>query len=300
MDYVKKKAFETKVNQIGKDLGISNVRKDVSKALGIGGNEGTSSSANPFSLDQQDVPPSNGNRGLFPGTRPTQRDDATAEAVASIANMPGNYPPLLNIFYIDRSILSLVAKAPVGLAHWVFLFTVLGLALNSAIHIVLTVRGRERQWADLISSLFMLFALSFYALVAYFYAFRGAYRSSSSTQAWYLVLGAIHLALLALYAFLGVSFFNGWTRLRNVSGKLENVYKVLAGIEAAYWTFILLFATYALYEYYDFRRSKAQGLSAATLGAFTTVENPGNQFASAPPPPGTRSTVDEIRERYGR
>lgn len=312
---MKKKIVEGKVNSVGEDLGLgSNLTKDFKKAVGLGRSDGASSSGamlggngghgrdasrwDPFSSETEYPPDSNRN-SAFP-----------LEAEIAFGTKPRNYPRCLNFVYIDHQVLSDEAKVPVSRARLVYLLVFGGLLLNLFIAALLTILKSEKHWIHLAVSGALLVALTLFELTAYESAFRGAYQTSESVRMQYVVLGLLNTALLLLYTFAGVSCFNGWLRQRSASPNLEDLHRVLAGIEASYWTLLLFYATYSIFDYNNFRTSGAVGLSTAALQSASESLQNGRSMHSRPGRFGgrrgqvaradgmTNDKVQEIRDRY--
>lgn len=290
MDFITKKAFESKVNKFSKDLGF---------------NATSSSNSTPnwptFGLSNNDVEQQQSAQQqpdeLFP-----------APEAAYFDALPANYPPLFHLFYLDRTILSDAAQKPVSYAHIIYILLTLGAVMNTAVAIAVVVLRKGTDWPYLLASAIATVLLAVFELYTYQTAFRGAYKTSQKIRQRYVILGAVNLLIICVYAFAGVLFFNGWSRLRDVGEDHPQLRRALTIIEALFWTVMLFFNTFTMFEHYHFQRDGAQGLSSSAISFAKRAERADAAAAAAqegePPASGARinrrdrAAIEEIRDRY--
>jgi hypothetical protein len=241
MDFVQKKLVKSQVNKLKTTLGLDGDSHHGSNQFG-----------NVFG-DSEGAHPAPDEESTF----------AVDEAVLFYESCPNNYPWMMKLFFVDRSILSLHARPTVDKAHLLFLFAIGAAVANLLVHVFLVVVRRGRAWVDLLVSGFALLGIFLFELVSYETAFRGAYRASQSTLLLYMLSCCANIVLFGIYSFLGIAIFHGWTRLANTAGKQSLIYKILTGVEASIWTFLLCFSGFILFEVYKLRNTRASGLSAA-------------------------------------
>lgn len=312
MDFVKKKAIESQLNKVGKELGLgSNVTSGI-----------TGSSREHERQSQWSVFPSmrggdgNGNGGdeeaPVADTASVPFPTRAAEAFDSRAR---NFPPFLNLFYVERGILSAAARLAVDQALRVLVGVTALLLLNLFANALYTGLDKGKGWVDLLIGGIVGFFVAVVELVAFDTAFRGAYRSSTVLRQRYLGFGTANVVLFGVYAFLSVSFFHGWAYVATVNEEDKDYRfwaRTLTLLEAFGWTGLSLYNMYAMFDYYHFYKGKEQGLSAEALESAMNAQRreAGNGGGggggevgaeSGAAPRGRRAEqarIREIRDRY--
>jgi hypothetical protein len=104
------------------------------------------------------------------------------DAVELHAALPANYPPLLHIVYIDTSILSLHAAAPVEIARNAFYAALVGVVVNIVVSAFGLAVRRPDAVTDLIISVIAGLAVTLLSMFVFETAFRGAYKSQRTSQ----------------------------------------------------------------------------------------------------------------------
>eukprot|EP00177_Eucheuma_denticulatum_P004111 GFKZ01007455.1.p1 GENE.GFKZ01007455.1~~GFKZ01007455.1.p1 ORF type:complete len:313 (-),score=39.27 GFKZ01007455.1:1015-1953(-) len=307
MDFLKKKAFEAQLNKVGKDLGLgSNVTSGFS---GSSRQEPRNSAWNVFSTQE------NGD------TRDENNENEFAISPALLTyyeSMPYNFPPYLRMFYINRSILSDAANPPVTTAYNFLCAMASLLLLNSLLAVLFTSLEKGKDWPFLLMSAGLTVLLTLYELYAFEVAFRGAYQTSTGLRKWYIALTSINLVLVSLYAFVGVGFFNGWTRLASLNKtddseeqiEHEGARRIATIIESILWSALLVFNIHVLFNYYHLVYGRDQGLSPEAIVAANRAlanedvggdneagmrDGEGNRDGGVH---GRKSRIQEIRDRY--
>lgn len=265
MNYVTRKAFEAKVKQIGNDLGLGNVF-----------NESSSSQQEQDSHPQHPTN-SDGDDDLFP-----------VQASSYFDAMPNNFPPLVNLFYIDITILSEDVKKTFIWAHRVFMTIEVLLLVNALSAIIQTIITKGRVWVRILLSFSVGLVITFFQLFNYDTAFRGAYRTNRRLRIRYVYLSIITAALCAVYAFTGALWFNGWTRIpqyRHVKKSTDESSSqatspglagiILSIIEASGWVIALFLVTFTLFDFYHLWRNDVQGLNNHALQIVRTATHSG-------------------------
>lgn len=265
MDFVAKKALQAKVKRFGDDLGVN-------EFFSSSGGNGTSSSSTGNILNTATNTDTNSRTGssteeLFPSSLASHFD-----------GQAGNFPTLcyclsLNMFWIDRSILSARADACMLWAHRL-LFTIVTLSLFNVVTRTLSTALLPGvfPWAFIIVSVAACLILSGAQVVMYDTAFRGLYRSSVRLRRRYMGMCAVTAAVAATYAFAGGGWFNGWTRLGMFSndggrpfegqkGYKRSVLLVCNVCESIGWTFGFGLAVFTLFEMFHVYRERVKGLS---------------------------------------
>lgn len=272
MDFVAKKAFKAKVKRFGDDLGVN----DLFSSSGNGG-PSSSSTGNVF------------NTGGGGGSSPDSTDDLFPSSVAVFFDgQRGNFPTLcfcipLNIFWIDRSILSLRANACMAWVHRLFHTMTFLCVFNVVTRTLATILlPAAFSWVFIIVSVAAGLMLIGFQVVIYDIAFRGLYRSSARLRGGYMGLCAVTAGIAVTYAFAGGAWFNGWMRLRMFSendggeegdgdvfdgekGYKRSLLLVCNVCEAIGWTFGFGLAVFTLFEMYHVYRERVQGLSEQAL-----------------------------------
>jgi hypothetical protein len=258
--------------------------------------------------------------GFFDNNEPTpsrsEETFASDEAVDLHAALPANYPPLLHVVYIDRSILSANAAPAVAASCAVFYASLAGSATNIAVSMFVLVVSRPGAVVAFIISVLAGLAVSILSLLVYETGFRGAYRSQPSTQLYYTIAAIASAVVFSVYANAGVAFFHGWSRLGNAAGNQKVAYQVLTGLEAIIWTLSVGLAFATAYRYHCFRASHAKGLSIAARNSILAARHtpapraPAASSASAlggrahdggpdgAAAAGKRAKLDAIRDKY--
>lgn len=278
MDFVTKKVLEAKVKGIGKDLGISN---------GFGATS---------SAQQERSHPLNIGSDSY--------DEFPVQAASHFESMPSNFPPILNLFYVDTSILSAAAKSTVGWAYRVFLAVEALLVLNLVSMVVKTVMMKGKEWLHIVLSALVGVLVTLFELFGYDTAFRGAYRTNSRLRFRYICLSTVTLVLCGIYAFAGAAWFNGWTRVvqynkarrekseGSASPEMTSpgtVGVIFSAIESFGWTVALFLVTFTLFDFYHLWQNGNQGLSDEALRIARGIE-PGNTHT-------TTSENDVVQQR---
>lgn len=307
MDFLKKKAFEAQLNKVGKDLGLgSNVTSGFS---GSSRQEPRNSAWNVFGSQE------NGDTR----DEPNEDDFAISPALLTYyESMPYNFPPYVRLFYINRSILSEEAKEPVATAYNFLCAMSSLLLLNTLLAVLFTSLERGKDWPFLLMSAGLTVLLTVYELYAFEVAFRGAYQTSTRLRKWYLALTSINIVLVSLYAFVGVGFFNGWTRLAslNKTGDAEEevnhegARRIATIIEAILWSALLVFNIHVVFNYYHLVHGRDRGLSPEAVAAANRalanedssnrndagmLDGEANRGGGTQ---GRKSRIQEIRDRY--
>lgn len=294
MDFVKKKAFEAQINKVGKDLGLGS---NVTSGFGGGSSEGDRNAGwNIFS--------SGGNNDEESG-RGDEGMNVSPEVIGYYESRAKNFPPLVHLFYVEFDILSEAAKRPVTLGFGLFVAIEALLLTNTLVAGLFVGLESGKDWEYVLISGIVSVLLSIYELLTYEICFRGAYQTSTHVRKQYIGLLVANLIPIGLYAFLGVGFFNGWTRISNLRQQEDDgdvkhgsVRKVFAGIEAMCWTVLIFYNLYVVFEYYQFMMSREQGLCQAAIREGNDVnesEDGGNRSRSG----RTRDArTQEIWERY--
>lgn len=301
MDFVKKKAFEAQLNKVGKDLGFgSNVTSGF----------GSSSQAEPRRSDFSIFPSRNNDDDIEGQGENADASPLSNELATVFETKPKNFPIFVNLFYVDRSILSEAARRPVNTAFYLLCVIESLLVLNTVVNIVFTAVDKGGDWVDLLVGGLVAVLISIFELIAYETAFRGAYRTSTNLRKRYFYFTGANIVMPALYAFLGYTFFHGWSRIPKIpeDAKLKGLRKGLVVVEALFWTGTWFFGMYTSFEFYHFVQGKAQGLSSEAMNNATrsnSNEGPGDHI---PPEVGTsrpdRSTrtdnarIQAIKDRY--
>lgn len=286
MDFIKKKAFESQLKKVGKDFGLS-----------------SSGPSNPFSSST-----------AAPRQSDWNTDDSSPDSnpfstrVAGVFDShPRNFPRFLNLFYVDRSILSTAARGPVD-----HVLRVLGcltglLVLNLFTNALFVGIDGGDHWVNLLIGGIVAVLVVLVELFVFDTAFRGAYRTSTNLRQRYIGFATGNIILFTVYAFLGVSFFNGWTEIVNVNANSESERekmwkRTFVVIESLGWTFLVPYNMYTMFEFYHLYQSRAQGLSQAALAAAAGGESGGGEARVMEEGGAGRATrsseVQEIRDRY--
>lgn len=305
MDFVKKKAFEAHLNKVGKDLGFGS-----NLTSGIGGSSG----AEPRQSDWSIFPSRNNDDDVEAQDANADASPLPEEVAAVFAARQKNFPMFIKLFYADRSILSDSALKPVTAAFRLLCLTEALLVLNTFMNILFTALNSGRGWIDLVIGAVAAILLSILQLFAYETAFRGAYRTSTNLRKRYMFFAVANIIILSLYAFLGVSFFNGWAQIPRISDseeeKAKGLRKGLVVVEALLWTGAIFYSIYTLFEFYHFVQGREQGLSSEALNNVRRpTANDGPQQADHIPPevgssrPGggtrtDRARIQAIKDRY--
>lgn len=197
-------------------------------------------------------------------------------------NAPANYPPYLNVCYIDREILSDRAKAVVDKMHAIFMVTNIASLLNLV--------GNLAQKAWLLAAVSgVSFLVMFFAQLSLFeYAFRACYKTSRLMQKLYLVVGTLNAVFFGAFAFASVGWLHGWTTLAR---DLSMPFLMLFGVESMVWTVLIFLQVHATLSMHGVRSSHTLGLAPNASPPLTTAP------AEAPRDP-RQARVDEIRSRY--
>lgn len=305
MDFAKKKAFETHLNKVGKDLGLgSNVTS------GFGGSSG----AEPRQSEWSIFPSRNNNDDVEAQDTNADASPLPEEVAAIFETRPKNFPMFIKLFYADRSILSDSALKPVTTAFRMLCLIEALLALNTFVNILFTGLNSGKGWIDLVIGALVAIVLSIYELFAYETAFRGAYRTSTNLRKRYMFFTLANIIVLSMYAFLGVSFFNGWAQIPRIAdseeGKAKGLRKGFVVVEALLWTGTVCFTIYTLFEFYHFVQGREQGLSSEAISnarRSTANDRPQEgdhippEVGSSRPGGGTRTDsaqIQAIKNRY--
>lgn len=254
MDLVTKKVLEAKVKHIGKELGIGD---------GLGGTPSTQQErSRTFDLGNNEY------------------DEFPVQAVSYFDNMRNNFPPILNLFYYDSSILSDKVKVTVRWAYHVFLAIEVLLVFNLLSVVVKTVKMKGQGWLFIVLSILVGIVVTVFELLAFDTAFRGAYRTNPRLRLRYIYLSSATLVLCGIYAFTGAAWFNGWARVAQYSEArtktpddsksseaelLGTVGIVFSVIESLGWTAALFLVTFTLFDFYHLWKDGNQGLSEEAL-----------------------------------
>lgn len=288
MDFVTKKAVESKFRQLGDETGLNDV-------LGIGS---SSNANNDFSLFSSPAPDEeSGQRG----SRASSDDDVFPAPVATyFDDRPNNFPPLISLCYIDHAILSDKASSGVRWAYRTFVTIELLLVLNVVSGILFTILNSQIRWIYMCIGIVIAAFITIFELFGYDTAFRGAYRTSSRIRQRYLVFCAVNVIICSLYTFIGAGWFNGWSRISVISEdndvRHRTLRTVLTVAEAAGWTGLLFMCTFTFFEYYHLLQGKHQGLSNEALRhARSGIENGAAQ--SSPSQVGAVSSTTQ--QSYG-
>lgn len=303
MNFVQKKATEAQINKVGKDLGLGS--KMTSGFSGGSSDQPRNPKWSAFSLGEDG------------DLQEPQADDGPS-VLPAISNdyesMPNNFPPVLCLFYVDQSILSQAAEKPVSWAYVVLCGTEVALFFNTFVAALFTALEHGGDWYFLLISAALTLLLSFYQLFAFEIAFRGAYQTLTGIRKQYLYLSAINILPMTLYAFLGVAFFHGWSRIGYIdeTNDINNpgVRKAFAFIEALLWTSLLFTNIYSLFTYYHLVKGREQGLSPEAIAKASRAKEGGisSSNTALAPQHGTSkvkeerpsdSRIQEMRERYG-
>lgn len=252
VDFVTKKAFEAKLKKIGNDIGLTDA---------LGG--GSSSNAN---NDWTGFPSSGMGEGLGQAGNRSENDESPfpVPLATYFDGKAKNFPPLIHLFYIDRTILSDRASNGVKWALYNLILVEVMLLVNMGCAILFNILKSDSRWIYIVLSGAIGLLLTLFELLAYETAFRGAYRTNNGIQQRYMVFCAVNLVLAGLYAFIGTAWFNGWTRISGInsgsiqSGTLRMVFTI---IEAFGWSVALFVSMFTLFEYYHIWHGKHQGLS---------------------------------------
>lgn len=295
MDFITKKAFESKLNKVGKELGLKSDNKN------IFGGASSSNKESPFAFLQRNE------------NADAERDVESAPETFSSRNAnifdskPKNFPFLIHIFYVDRSILSESARIPVTWAFRSLCLMEILLVFNSASNILSTILKKGDDWIFLLLSVVASILLSVYQLFAYETAFRGAYRTSRNLKKRYLYMFTPNIIISAIYACLGIGWLNGWMRIRSiVNDEFENeaVRETVTIVEALGWMVLMFVSVYTVFEYYHLYQSDQEGLSPSAIESAnysdraeqetTQPTRQNNQDTNR----GRRPDVQAIRDKY--
>lgn len=213
-------------------------------------------------------------------------DDTFEDSNASaFDNAPANYPPYLNLCYIDREILSNRAKMVVDKAHAIFMMANVGSLLNLAGNLV------QKSWvfAGISAASFLVMFLA--QLFLFEYTFRACYKTSRPMQKLYLLIGLLNAAAFGVFAFVSVGWFNGWTSLAE---DLPMPLLMFFGVESMVWTVLMSLQVHATLSMHGVRSSHTLGLSPNASPPLTDT------LAEAAPRDPRQARVDEIRARYAK
>lgn len=278
---------------------IKSKAKKVQADLGLGGSQDGSSLGNLF-----------GKPGGTEGSPGGQQDDMFSgdPAMEAYGNMPANYPPGLKLVYIDHSILSQHAQPPVAAARRLFMLVVCGGIVNLLVNILFAAVaiGQSSLAFNLLPSFIAALLLAMCQLAFYELAFRGVYRTSRSLQMWYMATCAVTSALCLLYALLDGSFCHGWLSVFAKGKDSSTSFKVVAGLEASYWTLLAVLSILTLWQHNSYRNSRILGLSSAARsnppihegtgtdveGQFTGTQKQGKSLDPK------KARIEEIKSRY--
>lgn len=230
-------------------------------------------------------------------------DDSTAgifedcEESAAFSNAPRNYPPLVNLVYIDLAILSPEARHVAATSHVVYLVSVAASFLNIGIHAFRSLSGVAAT-NDLVLSAVSLILFSAVALSLYNLAFRACMKSSRQYQRIYVFLSMLYLLVTCLPAFTKLWHFHGWLRLNAVDPELNpRVERMMFAVESVTWNLVLFLQTHASFEMWSFRASHVPGLSKNAPSPVTSKnsKNESNSVRSSNP---KQAKIDDIKARY--
>lgn len=269
---IQKALVKKQVDALAKNLGVRGGTKSKSK----GGN----TSKDILGLDDSDA-------GLF----------EDCEDAAPFSDAPGNYPPGLNLFYIDLHILSpegLVVAKPI---RSVYLTTIVASFLNLGIHIFRAIAGVDAT-TDLALSAVSLVIFSTMALCLYNLAFRACFKSNRLFQRLYFWLSMAYIVLMFLPAFTKFGYFHGWLRLQVVDPEVNaRVERMMFGVESMTWTVLLFLQTHASFNMWSFRASHVPGI-ARNAQPPARPQNKKNGDMSAQSKDPKQARLDEIKARY--
>lgn len=203
----------------------------------------------------------------------------------SFESAPANFPPYLNLCYIDRQILSSRAKALVDKAHGLFVLTNVASFLN----LIGNLAQKAWVWAGVSGASFVVMFLA--ELCLYEYTFRACYKTSRLMQKLYLPIGTLNALVFGAFAFVNVGWLNGWTVLAD---DLSMPLLMLHGVESIAWTVLMCLQVHATFSMYGVRSSHTLGLAPNVSPPLTS---PAAQAAHRDP---RQARVDEIRSRYAK
>lgn len=293
MDFVAKNAIQSKLKKFGDNMGVNDLFGENSVF------NGGPSASNDVERNNRRNDNSNelSEEEIFPNNVANYFD-----------SKPSNFPQYLNLFYIDRTILSHHAVNPVKWAYRLLLIVEVFLLLNISTRVTTKILVPKSSLLWMIMSIVFGLLVSFVELVGYEICFRGAYRSSKRIRGHYLVFSVVNIALITLYTFVGVGWFNGWSRIPRLEdipqGYRRNTIVSLTVIEAIGWTFVLFMSMYTAFENYNLYTGNHDGLSNAARYEATIFDGPPvetNRNSDAQSGPASRSNdprIQQIREKY--
>lgn len=220
---------------------------------------------------------------------PAQADavDETFEDINAtpFESAPSNYPPLVNLCYINRDILSSQARIVVDKARGVYLLTSVASTLNFAGHLA------RQKWIYAVVSLLSFVVMHFTELGLFEYAFRACYKTSRTMQRVYLFAATLNAGVLTLFAVLQVSWFNGWL---SIGADVRFPIRILSAVESVVWTMNVFLQLHAIFAMMELRASHALGLAPDAIppAARQDIESPQHNARQA--------RRDEIRARYAQ
>lgn len=293
MDFVKKKAFEAKLNKVGKDLGLSSGNNP------FGGSSRRNDNSNWNVFGQS-------NAGADEPEGDAEMEVLPVAVASSFDNKPKNFPMFIHLFYVNRGILSEEAKGPVNWAYGNFIAVEGLLLFNLFVAILLTALRKGEGWVNLLLSVVVGLLVSVFELISYETAFRGAYRTSTNLRQRFLYFGAANIIIITVYMATGKAFFNGWSRVTGLAAvegkeKYKTVQLWLSVVESIGWSATLFLTSYTLFEYYHLLKARSQGLTQRELAAARGEDVPEAAFGEnngRAASRGDRGRVQEIRDRY--
>lgn len=268
-------------SSIQKSIAKQQVRR-IAKNIGVGGAKSHSSKDSKGILGLDDS-----TAGLF----------EDCEESAAFSNAPRNYPPLLNLLYIDLDILSPEARQVAATSHVVYLVSVVASFLNIGIQAFRSLSGVDAT-GDLVLSAVSLILFAAAALSLYSLSFRACMKSNRQYQRIYFFLSILYLLVTCLPAFTKLWHFHGWLRLNAVDPELNpRVERMMFSVESVTWTLILFLQTHASFEMWSFRASHVPGLSknAQPPVISESTKNESNSVRSSDP---KQAKIDDIKARY--
>lgn len=173
---------------------------------------------------------------------------------------PKNFPPLLLLCYMGKSIRSEVALVPVTWASRMFFSFIVLLFFNTTVVLLFMIFDKGYRWLRFLISVIANLQLSVYQLILYETASKGTYRTSLNLRKRYRLyipyslFSVMNVPLLFLCSFLGVKFLRGWIRTRkDGTGVKEmnlSLRRLLVILQLLGWTALFFVNTYTLYQYY--------------------------------------------------
>lgn len=292
MDFVAKSAIQSKLKKFGDNMGVNDLF-------------GENSVFNGGPSNSNDVERNNNRNNVNENTTLSE-DEIFPRNIASYFDTKApNFPKYINLFYIDRTILSHYAVNPVKWAYRLFILIEIFALFNFITRLTTKLLEPKASLLWVILSVVFGLLVSFVELVGYDLCFRGAYRPSKRTRGHYLVFSAVNITLIALYTFLGVAWFNGWSRIPRLAditqGYRRNTIITLTVIEAVGWTFVLFVSMYTTFENYNLYNENHDGLSNPARYEATLFDGPPRETNEASNVQSSRSRdarIDQIREKY--